>query len=252
MQLTFLGTGGAQQVPVFGCSCLACQRARQDNRYARGPCSALLQSGKETILIDAGQCHLEQRFTPGELSRIVLTHYHMDHVQGLFPLRWGMGEPIPVFGPPDSQGCDDLFKHPGILDFQVPFTPFEPVQWPGMTVTPVPLQHSKITFGYVFRKHGAPGNTLAWLCDTCGLPPETLAFLQNAPLGHLVLDCSHPPGETPPRNHNDITQALAIHHALQPQHTWLTHISHGLDNWLQENRLPESVSPAWDGMTLSL
>ncbi|MGK3928170.1 hypothetical protein, partial [Enterococcus faecium] len=79
------------------------------------------------------------------LSRIMLTHYHMDHVQGLFPLRWGMGELIPVFGPPDSQGCDDLFKHPGILDFQAPFTPFEPVQWPGITVTPVPLQHSKIT-----------------------------------------------------------------------------------------------------------
>ena len=26
MQLTFLGTGGAQQVPVFGCDCLICQR----------------------------------------------------------------------------------------------------------------------------------------------------------------------------------------------------------------------------------
>ena len=28
MQLTFLGTGGAQQIPVFGCDCLVCQRAR--------------------------------------------------------------------------------------------------------------------------------------------------------------------------------------------------------------------------------
>ena len=26
MQLTFLGTGGAQQVPVFGCDCLICQQ----------------------------------------------------------------------------------------------------------------------------------------------------------------------------------------------------------------------------------
>jgi phosphoribosyl 1,2-cyclic phosphate phosphodiesterase len=76
--------------------------------------------------------------------------------------------------------------------------------------------------------------------------------LQNTPLEHLVLDCSHPPDDTPPRNHNDINQALAIHHVLQPQHTWLTHISHTLDNWLQENRLPESVSPARDGITLAL
>ncbi len=42
----------------------------------------------------------------------------MDHVQGLFPLRWGVGDKIPVYGPPDEQGCDDLFKHPGLLDFQ--------------------------------------------------------------------------------------------------------------------------------------
>ena len=28
MQLTFLGTGGAQQVPVFGCDCLICRAFR--------------------------------------------------------------------------------------------------------------------------------------------------------------------------------------------------------------------------------
>jgi ribonuclease BN (tRNA processing enzyme) len=32
---------------------------------------------------------------------VLLTHYHLDHVQGLFPLRWGVGAPIPVYGPPD-------------------------------------------------------------------------------------------------------------------------------------------------------
>jgi phosphoribosyl 1,2-cyclic phosphate phosphodiesterase len=35
----------------------------------------------------------------------LLTHYHLDHVQGLFPLRWGVGAPIPVYGPPDDAGC---------------------------------------------------------------------------------------------------------------------------------------------------
>lgn len=48
----------------------------------------------------------------------------MDHVQGLFPLRWGVGDSIPIYGPPDEQGCDDLFKHPGLLDFSHTMEPF--------------------------------------------------------------------------------------------------------------------------------
>ncbi len=57
---------------------------------------------------------------------MLLTHYHPDHVQGLFHLRWGCGESIPVYGPKDPQGCADLYRHPGVLDFQVPLKPFKP------------------------------------------------------------------------------------------------------------------------------
>ena len=32
MNLTFLGTGGVQAVPLFGCDCRACERARQQPR----------------------------------------------------------------------------------------------------------------------------------------------------------------------------------------------------------------------------
>ncbi len=123
MQLTFLGTGGAQQVPVFGCDCLICQRARREPAFRRRACSAMLNYQGETTLLDAGLPALERRFSAGQIQRFLLTHYHMDHVQGLFPLRWGCGNSIPVYGPPDEQGCDDLFKHPGILAFQPPLAP---------------------------------------------------------------------------------------------------------------------------------
>lgn len=32
LTIRLTGTGGAQQVPVFGCDCAACQRARVDAR----------------------------------------------------------------------------------------------------------------------------------------------------------------------------------------------------------------------------
>lgn len=99
----------------------------------------------------------------------------MDHVQGLFPLRWGVGDPIPVYGPPDEQGCDDLFKHPGLLDFSHTVEPFVVFDLQGLQVTPLPLNHSKLTFGYLLE---TAHSRVAWLSDTAGLPEKTLKFLR--------------------------------------------------------------------------
>ena len=249
MRVTFLGTGDVRQVPVFGCDCPSCQRARKAPRYQRGPCSALLHYEGKSVLLDAGQPDLEKRFQPGELAAVLLTHYHMDHVQGLFPLRWGVGPSLPVFGPADKIGCDDLFKHPGMLAFQPPMAPFIPVDFGSLKVTPLPLNHSKPTFGY-YLQYGS--RSLAWLCDTEGLPAESQRFLSEQSITHLVLDCNFPPSEPAARNHNDVTQALTITKALAPQQCWLTHIGHTVDNWLMDNALPAGVSAAHDGMELIL
>ncbi|EPR6254092.1 phosphonate metabolism protein PhnP, partial [Escherichia coli] len=113
LTLTLTGTGGAQGVPAWGCECAACARARRSPQYRRQPCSGVVKFNDAITLIDAGLHDLADRWSPGSFQQFLLTHYHMDHVQGLFPLRWGVGDPIPVYGPPDEQGCDDLFKHPG-------------------------------------------------------------------------------------------------------------------------------------------
>jgi phosphoribosyl 1,2-cyclic phosphate phosphodiesterase len=249
MQLTFLGTGGAQQVPVFGCECRACLRARSEPAFRRRPCSAMLRYQGETTLIDAGLCSLERRFAAGEIQRFLLTHYHMDHVQGLFPLRWGCGETIPVYGPADEQGCDDLFKHPGILAFQPSLIPFETVELGGLSITPLPLIHSKLTQGYLIQAHG---KALAYLTDTVGLPLETARYLQQIKLDVLVLDCSLPPQPQTPRNHNDLTRALEIQQRVQPCRMLLTHISHKLDLWLMSNALPPGMELAFDNLRIEL
>ncbi len=93
----------------------------------RRPCSALIESGGTRVLIDAGLIDLHERFAPGSLSAIVLTHFHPDHVQGLFHLRWGKVHRFPCHAPPDSEGCADLYKIPGLLDFSR--TPSSIRQW---------------------------------------------------------------------------------------------------------------------------
>jgi phosphoribosyl 1,2-cyclic phosphate phosphodiesterase len=246
MKVTFLGTGDAGGVPLYGCDCVACSKARSLAALRRGPCSALVESGDTRVLIDAGLMDLAERFPPNSLAAIVLTHFHPDHVQGLFHLRWGIGTPIRVYSPPDKDGCADLYKHHGILEF-MQLTKFVPIVIGGCRLTPLPLEHSKRTFGY-FIEDGT-GAGFAYLTDTIGLPRDTQDFLEGKCFD-LALDCTHAP-QTVARNHNDLATALHIVGRIAPRHTWLTHISHEMDAWLLANEasLPGNVSVVRDGQT---
>lgn len=200
--------------------------------------------------MDAGLTELGARFPQGFLSGILQTHYHADHAQGLLDFRWGIGR-LPVYGPPDPEGLDDLYKHPGMLEFAPPPRPFLPFSLKGLRVTPLPLRHSRPTFGYFFESSVLP-RRLAYLTDTAGLPDQTLDFLRENPPDALALDCSYPPDEIAPRNHNTLDMALSIIEELAPQEAVLTHIGHELDVWRQKARplLPANTRWGEEGMIL--
>ncbi len=90
MQLTFLGTGDAAGMPLYGCNCHVCELARLDISKCRRPASALLEIDGKRYLIDAGNMDIAEQFPSGSLDGIFLTHFHTDHVQGLFHLRWAL------------------------------------------------------------------------------------------------------------------------------------------------------------------
>ncbi len=247
MKLTLLGTGAVGGVPLYGCDCKACQRARAVSDFVRRPASALLEVDGFCIALDAGLPDFGHRFPPGSLRAVLLTHFHMDHVAGLFELRWGKGAGLPVYAPHDDEGCADLLKHPGLLDFSQRMEPFGVLDMGELRITALPLIHSKPTLGYFFE-HG--GERIAYLSDTVGLPPASLDFLRRKTPDLMVLDCSHPPRDTPPRNHNDIPRAIALHQQILPIETWLTHIGHDLDAWLMQhqNQIPARMRVAHDGL----
>ncbi|NLY64794.1 MAG: phosphonate metabolism protein PhnP [Alcaligenaceae bacterium] len=250
MKLTFLGTGDSAQMPVYNCQCPACRRAHNDEQYVRRPCSVLIQSGKDQWLVDSGRMDLCRLFSPGSLSGILQTHYHADHAQGLLHLRWGVDMKIPVYGPPDESGFADLYKHPGILDFSRPFAAFETRLLGDMQVTALPLVHSKPCFGYLFEtERGA----IAYLTDTVGLPEQTRHYLSGRQLDYCIVDCSYPPQEHTPRNHNDLNSALEMCEPLNIKNLLLTHIGHKMDNWLMSfsNTLPAHVGVARDAQVLA-
>lgn len=251
MRITFLGTGDAGGVPLYGCECAACTRAVLNADYRRRNCSALVESGNTRILLDGGLTDLAERFAPGSLSAILVTHFHPDHVQGLFHLRWGKGATIPVYAPPDSEGCADLYKNHGLLDFRK-LAKFGTFSVGDLNITPVPLIHSKVTFGYAIEDN--KGHRFAYLTDTVGLPPQTETFLKEWRPDGMALDCSFPPREKESRNHNDLTRALAVLDTVAPAHGWLTHISHEFDHWVMGSapRLPQHIRVARDDEVIEL
>jgi phosphoribosyl 1,2-cyclic phosphate phosphodiesterase len=191
---------------------------------------------------------IAEQFPPGTLDGILLTHFHPDHVQGLFHLRWGTGNTIPIYCPPDKQGCADLFKHPGILDFQM-LDEHKQFLLDDLQITPLPLIHSKQTFGYLFNdmKH-----RVAYLTDTRDLPARTAFTLRTTILDLMVIDTTEPP-EVRNQNHNSLDLSLSLHERLGAKRTILTHIGHDLDIWLSENEdcLPDGVEAGHDGYTIT-
>lgn len=206
MRLTLLGSGNAAGMPVYGCDCARCEYIKNENKLHRGPASAILEVNEKKYLIDAGLTDITDRFPAGSFHGILLTHFHVDHVQGLFHLRWGKCDHIPVYCPPDSHGCDDLFKHPGILDFQQ-IHKFESFRLEYLRVTPLPLIHSKVTFGYLFEYND---QAAAYLTDTKGLLPKSFDYLRNISLELPIIDTSYPPG-VDAKGHNNLNETLQIH-----------------------------------------
>jgi phosphoribosyl 1,2-cyclic phosphate phosphodiesterase len=83
LDLVFLGTGSAWGLPELGCPCRICQKMRSLGEERTR--SAMLLSGKETLLLDCGpdiRRQLEGRGVE-QLDAVLISHEHADHYLGL-------------------------------------------------------------------------------------------------------------------------------------------------------------------------
>jgi phosphoribosyl 1,2-cyclic phosphate phosphodiesterase len=251
-EITFLGTGTSNGIPVIGCDCATCQSL--DPRDKRTRTSAVVRTRGRSILIDTATELRSQAMANGlrQVDAVLITHAHADHTGGFDDLR-RFNElhqaHLPVFANPEAANTlrerfayafVDAFPFYGGKPDLILQDVTSPFSIDDIDVTPIPVFHGRLPIlGYRIAD-------LAYVTDAKEIPATSRELLTG--LHTLVLnglrERSHP-------THLSIPEAVEIIKELRPRHAYLVHLSHEVSHVAAEGLLPDGVSIAWDGLTVS-
>ena len=153
--------------------------------------AALLSRGDTHLLIDMGiscrrlcQALAQHGLTPGQLSAVLITHEHTDHISGLATYIKKYHTPI-LCTPGTARQLH--YRLAGIGLLLRPLAMGEPVLWDGLTITPFPTSHDcRESAAY---RVDTPDGAIGYLTDTGIVVEETRQGLLGADL--LVLESNH-------------------------------------------------------------
>lgn len=252
MKITFLGTGTSTGVPQVGCNCAVC--TSKDSRDKRFRTSLLLEENGNRLLLDCGPDFRQQmlRIPYGKIDGVLVSHEHYDHVGGIDDLRpfCALGS-IPLYMEQYVAErirtrlpyCFLENKYPGVPNIELhPVQLHETFRVAGFQVTPIRVMHAALPIlGYRV-------NNMAYITDMKTIPESELEFLQDLDL--LVVNGLRYKEHY---SHQTITDACDFAGKVKAHRTFLIHMSHqtGLHADL-ENRLPEHIYAAYDGLEIDI
>jgi len=251
IELTFLGTGTSNGIPVIGCDCAVCTSS--DPRNHRGRTSAVVRYGGHTILIDTATELRLQALATGlkQIDAVLFTHAHADHTGGFDDLRRFneiAGRHLPVYASPETaRALRERFAYAFVDQYTFyggkPDLTLTVVEGPfslfGLEVVPIPVEHGRMSVtGYRF-------GPLAYVTDAKRIPPSSLALLRD--LDILVINALR---ERPHPTHMSLSEAVAVVEELRPRAAYLVHLSHELSHERAESLLPPGIAVAYDGLRI--
>ncbi len=253
MNVTFLGTGTSQGVPVIGCSCEVCTSL--DYRDKRLRTSLHLDIDGKSIVFDTGPDFRQQmlREQIKRLDAVVFTHAHRDHTAGLDDVRaynFMQQMDMPIYG--SALTLDQLkVEYAYAFDKNAPlglprldlrYIDENPFTVEGIAITPLPVMHLRMpVLGYRI-------NNFSYITDANFIPDSTMERLQGTEV--LVINALQHEHHV---SHFNLEEALAKIREISPKQAYLIHMSHKLGlHAAIEKKLPAGVSLAYDGLQLSL
>jgi phosphoribosyl 1,2-cyclic phosphate phosphodiesterase len=252
LEITVLGSGTSQGVPVIGCQCSVCQS--NDSKDKRLRSSILFSFGGENFVVDTGPDFRQQMLREDirSLRAVLYTHSHKDHIAGMDDVRsFNFLEKRDMELYCNSETEEALRrefyyafeenKYPGAPSVNLNLIEHDTFSLPdGPDVTPIRMYHYKMpVLGFRI-------GDFAYLTDVKTIPAEEMQKLKGVKV--LILDCLR---ENSHISHLNLEEALKVIEELDPEQAYLTHISHLFATHEQiKTKLPANVSPAFDGLRI--
>lgn len=253
LEITFLGTGTSQGIPVIGSNHPVCLSKNPKDKRLR--VSVLVEWENCNILIDCGPDFRAQMLANNvtHLDGIFYTHEHNDHTAGLDDIRpffFRQGD-IPIYA--HKRVLASLQKRfeyifasenkypgaPGVIEHEVENRPFD---FHGLEVIPIDFRHNRLqVFGYRMKD-------FAYLTDLKTIEEEEIEKLMGVKV--LVVNALR---IEPHHSHFNLEEALEFIERVKPERAYLTHISHvmGFHDEV-EQQLPENVFLAYDNLKITV
>jgi phosphoribosyl 1,2-cyclic phosphate phosphodiesterase len=260
LRYTILGCGSSGGVPRLGGHWGACDPENPKNRRQR--CSMLVEretgQGTTRVLIDTSPDLRAQLLQAGigEIDAVVYTHAHADHVHGIDDLRqivFNTRRRLAVWA--DGPTQEALYTRFGYAFVQPEGSPYPPILDMHTIDGPVSIdgRGGRITLRPFRVKHGAIDalgfriGGLAYLPDAAEMYEESWDMLESLEL--LVIDALR---RTPHPTHLHLEKTLDWIARIAPARAVLTNMHIDLDYATLDAETPDHITPAYDGMVLSL
>jgi phosphoribosyl 1,2-cyclic phosphate phosphodiesterase len=254
MEVTILGSGTSQGVPVIACDCAVCMS--NDSKDKRLRAYILINIDGKNFVVDAGPDFRTQllRENVHQLSGILFTHEHKDHIAGLDDVRafnYKQNRPMDVY-------CNAAVEQALKREF---YYIFENANYPGVPkitlnnitknrfqlnngveVQPIEVMHYKMPV-LGFRL-----GDFTYITDAKTISEEEIVKVLGTKV--LIVNALH---LSPHISHFNLEEALEFIARINPEKAYITHISHLFGTHQQiEKLLPHNVFAAYDGMKIKV
>mgnify|MGYP003348887644 CR=1 FL=1 len=253
MQITFLGTGTSQGVPVIGCTCDIC--CSLDYRDKRLRTSLHIQTDEASFVFDTGPDFRQQmlRERINRLDAVIFTHAHKDHTAGLDDVRsfnFLQQSNMPVYGRPEV--LDQIriefayafgeHRYPGIPQIDLYELTLDPFTIKDIEFIPLPVRHLNM------EVLGFRTGNFAYITDANLIPETTFERLRDVDI--LVLNALQRDKHV---SHFNLEEAIQMAKRINAKQTFFTHLSHRMGTHAAvEKELPSGIRLAYDGLRLTL
>ena len=254
MQITFLGTGTSQGVPLIACQCKVCKSTNSKDNRLRS--SIQVDIDGKVLVIDSGPDFRQQmlRNNTLQLDGLIFTHEHKDHIAGMDDIRafnYINQKAIDVYATLNVQAAlrrefqyiFSDFKYPGIpeLDF-ITISVESDFVASGIPITPIEVMHYKLpVLGFRI-------NDFTYITDANFIDSKNREKIKGSKI--LVLNALRHEKHI---SHFTLEEAIEVARDLEVPEVYFTHISHqlGLHDEI-ENTLPKGMHLAWDQLKINI